>query len=197
MSRSSSILMFGLLAIWLAITSVTGARADEPEPAGVWVTERGSDRLFLVLYADGRYRMARARAAARAPLAVQWDDGTFAVGAGWVTLTAQPAACKQPPGRTLPVPLRRPVPAPRGPAAGVHLRAPARAAGAARGTRRIGGVRLLRGRPLRALQLLTYGASGPTSFSVSRPYLGMPGPISSAPMSSLPLRGRPSMSSIT
>ena len=67
--------MFGLLAIWLAITSLTGARADEPQPAGVWVTERGSDRLFLVLYADGRYRMARARAAARAPLAVQWDAG--------------------------------------------------------------------------------------------------------------------------
>ena len=93
-SAAGAWFMFGLLAICLAITSVTGARADEPEPAGVWVTERGSDRLFLVLYADGRYRMARARAAARAPLAVQWDDGTFAVGAGWVTLTAQPAACK-------------------------------------------------------------------------------------------------------
>jgi hypothetical protein len=93
-SAAGAWFIFGLLAIWLATTFVTGARADEPEPAGVWVTERGSDRLFLVLYADGRYRMARARAAARAPLAVQWDDGTFAVGAGWVTLTAQPAACK-------------------------------------------------------------------------------------------------------
>ncbi len=196
MSRLS-LSMFGLLAICLAITSVTGARADEPEPAGVWVTERGSDRLFLVLYADGRYRMARARAAARAPLAVQWDDGTFAVGAGWVTLTAQPAACKSRleghfqfrfVGRYLRL---------EGPQQAFTFgRLPARQAPLAP-TFRIGGVRLLRGRPLRALQLLTYGASGPTSFSVSRPYFGMPGPISSAPMSSLPLRGRPSMSSIT
>jgi hypothetical protein len=85
--------LLGLLPIWLAVASLTGARADEPRPAGVWVSERGSDRLFLVLYADGRYRLARARADTRAPLAVQWDAGTFAVGSGWMTLSADPAAC--------------------------------------------------------------------------------------------------------
>ena len=85
--------VFGVLPIWLVIASLTGARADVPRPAGVWVAERGSDRLFLVLYADGRYRLARARAATRAPLAVQWDVGTFAVGSGWLTLSAEPAAC--------------------------------------------------------------------------------------------------------
>ena len=191
--------LLGLLPIWLAVASLTGARADEPRPAGVWVTERGSDRLFLVLYADGRYRLARARAGARAPLAVQWDAGTFAVGSGWMTLSADPAACAHQLAGSFQFRF-----------VGRHLRLEGphhaytfgRAAGAAgeahhRRRNRIDGVRLLRGGPVRALQLLTYGASGPTSFSVSRPYFAMPLPSSSAPTSNLPLRGRPSASSMT
>jgi hypothetical protein len=87
--------VLGLVPIWLALAAFTGARADEIRPAGVWVSERGSDRLFLVLYADGRYRLARARANVHAPLAVQWDAGNFTVGAGWLTLSADPAACPQ------------------------------------------------------------------------------------------------------
>ena len=124
-----------------------GARG-RPQPAGVWVTERGSDRLFLVLYADGRYRMARARAAARAPLAVQWD---------WDILhrhrlgdAGGPAGrLRAPAGRGVPLPVRGPVPAPGGRATELHLWPPARAPDGDGGDAPRGGPRLFRGRSLR------------------------------------------------
>jgi hypothetical protein len=186
--------LLGLLPIWLAVASLTGARADEPRPAGVWVTERGSDRLFLVLYADGRYRLARARAGARAPLAVQWDAGTFAVGSGWLSLSADPAACPHQlagafrfrfVGRNLRL---------EGPHhAYTFGRLPARQA---KLTTDSGSGSTVFG-CFEGDRFVPYGASGPTSFSVSSPNLAMPLPSSSAPTSNLPLRGRPSASSMT
>ena len=193
------LVVLSLVPIWLVLAAFTGARADDMPPAGVWVSERGSDRLFLVLYADGRYRLARARAEARAPLAVQWDAGTFAVGTGWVTLSAEPAACPQQlagsfrfrfVGRHLR--LEGPHHAytfGRLPARHTDLTTDPRVGSAVFGC--FEGERFV---PARSSG--DYGAIGPTSFSVRRPYLAVPPPSSSAPMSNLPLRGRPSASSM-